>query len=59
MKIDWIAMNMRLAGSPMSEEQAVKIAGGEYVLDATLEEHLLVTNLTSVLPLMAALLDAR
>lgn len=59
MKIDWIAMNMRLAGSPMSEEQAVKIAGGEYVLDATLEEHLLVTNLTSVLPLMAALLDMR
>ena len=52
MKIDWINMNMRLSGNPISEERAIRIAKGEYVLEATLEEHLLITNLVSVLPLM-------
>ncbi len=59
MKIEWITMNMRLSGDPLREETAARIARGEYVLDATLEEHLLVTNLTAVLPLMDALLDLR
>ena len=57
MKIEWVTMNMRLSGSPMNEENAAKIAGGEYILDATLEEHLMVTRLMDVLPLMEALLD--
>lgn len=57
MKIEWVTMNMRLSGSLMNEENAAKIAGGEYILDATLEEHLLVTRLMEVLPLMEALLD--
>ena len=57
MKIEWVTMNMRLSGSPLNEDNAAKIAGGEYILDATLEEHLLVTRLMEVLPLMEALLD--
>ncbi len=57
MKIDWINMNMRLSGNPISEERAIRIAKGEYVLEATLEEHLLITNLVSVLPLMDTLLN--
>ena len=57
MKIEWVTMNMRLSGSPMNEENAAKIAGGEYILDATLEEHLMVTHLMDVLPLMEGLLD--
>lgn len=59
MKIQWVLMNMRLSGSLMKEETAVRIAGGEYVLDATLEEHLLVTRLIEIFPLMEALLDMR
>lgn len=58
-KIEWVVMNMRLLGSPVNEEKAVKIAGGEYVLDATLEDHLLVANLLEVLSLMEALLGMR
>mgnify|MGYP003001465014 CR=1 FL=1 len=57
MKIEWVTMNMRLSGSLMNEDKAAKIAGGEYVLDATLEEHLMVTRLMDVLPLMESLLD--
>ena len=57
MKIEWVTMNLRLSGSPMNEENAAKIAGGEYILDATLEEHLMVTRLMEVLPFMEALLD--
>lgn len=57
MKIEWVTMNMRLSGSLMNEEKAARIAGGEYVLDATLEEHLMVTRLMDVLPLMESLLD--
>ena len=57
MKIEWVTMNMRLSGSSINEESAAKIAGGEYVLDATLEEHLMVTRLMDVLPLMESLLD--
>lgn len=52
-------MNLRLFGSPMNEEKAVRIAGGEYVLDATLEEHLLVTSLLDVLSLMESLLGMK
>ena len=33
----------------MDMEQAARIAGGEYVLEASLEEHLLVTNLLEAL----------
>lgn len=54
-KIEWVIMNMRLLGNPMKEETAAKIAAGEYVLDATLEEHLLVTSFLEVLPLMETL----
>lgn len=56
-KIEWVTMNMRLSGSRMNAENAARIAAGEYILDATLEEHLLVTQLVEVLPLMDALLD--
>lgn len=56
-KIEWVTMNMRLSGSAMDREKAVKIAGGEYVLDATLEEHLMVCGLLDVLSRMEALLD--
>lgn len=57
LKIEWVTMNMRLSGNPMSEEKAARIARGEYILDATLEAHLMVTHLLEVLPLMDALLD--
>ncbi len=56
-KIEWVLMNMRLSGSSMNEETAVQIADGQYVLNATLEEHLLVAGLTEILPLFDALLD--
>lgn len=56
-KILWVTMNMRLDGNPMSEENATKIAGGEYILDATLEDHMTVTHLAEVLPLMYTLLS--
>lgn len=46
---------MRLSGNPVSEETAVRIALGEYVLDATLEEHMMVTRLTDVLSQMDAM----
>lgn len=55
LKIDWVLMNMRLDGSTLDPERAEKIASGEYVLDATLEEHVMVNRLISVLPLMEAL----
>ena len=44
-RIEWVLMNMRLSGSSMNEETASQIAGGQYVLNATLEEHLLVAGL--------------
>lgn len=49
-------MNMRLAGSVINEETAARIAAGDCVLEATLEEHMMVNNLMSVLPLMEVLL---
>lgn len=55
-KIDWVLMNLRLCGSPVDKERAVKIARGEYVLDATLEEHLLVVGLLALLGRMETLL---
>lgn len=48
-RIQWVLMNLRLSGSAMDMEQAARIAGGEYVLEASLEEHLLVTNLLEAL----------
>lgn len=57
MKIDWTVMNLRLSGSSMNEENAAKIAGGEYVLNASLEEHLMVTRLLETLTLMETLAD--
>lgn len=56
MKIEWVLMNMRLSGSAMNQEKAARIASGEYVLEATLEEHLLVTGLLELLLSMEALL---
>ena len=55
-RIEWVLMNMRLSGSSMNEETTSQIAGGQYVLNATLEEHLLVAGLTEILPLFEALL---
>lgn len=52
MKIEWVLMNMRLSGSPVDEEKAAGIAAGEYVLTATLEEHLMVSRLLEALSLM-------
>ena len=40
----------------MDMEQAARIAGGEYVLEASLEEHLLVTNLLEALTEMERVL---
>lgn len=54
--IDWVTMNMQLDGNPISVENATKIARGEYILEATLEEHMTVTHLVEVLPLMHTLL---
>lgn len=48
-RIQWVLMNLRLSGSAMDMEQAVRIASGAYVLEASLEEHLLVTNLLEAL----------
>lgn len=55
-RIQWVLMNLRLSGSAMNTEQAAKIAAGEYVLEASLEEHLLVTKLLDALTLMEQLL---
>lgn len=52
LNIDWVVMNMRLSGSNIDEEKAVRMVTGDYVLDATLEEHLLINNLTEMIPLM-------
>ena len=54
-RIDWIIMNLRLSGSPMSEEAAADIAAGGFALDAPLEDHLLIGRLLDVLQLMEAL----
>lgn len=54
-KIDWVTMNMCLEGNPISAENAGKIAKGEYILEATLEDHMTVTHLVEVLPLMYTL----
>lgn len=51
-KTDWILMNLRLSGSPISEETAAAIAAGEFALDAPLEYHLLIGRLLDVLELM-------
>lgn len=56
-KIDWVTMNMCLDGNPISTENATKIASGEYILEATLEDHMTVTHLVEVLPLMYTLLS--
>lgn len=53
-RIDWIIMNLRLSGSPMSEEAAADIAAGGFALDAPLEDHLLIGRLLDVLQLMEA-----
>lgn len=55
-RIEWVLMNMRLSGSAMNEDTAAQIAGGQYVLSATLEEHLLVAGLTEILSLFETLL---
>lgn len=52
-------MNLRLSGSAMDMEQAARIAGGEYVLTASLEEHLMVTRLLDLLVEMERLLGLR
>ena len=51
-KIDWILMNLRLSGSPISEETAADIAAGGFAMDAPLEYHLLIGRLLDVLHLM-------
>ena len=55
-RIQWVLMNLRLSGRAMDMEQAARIAGGEYVLEASLEEHLLVTNLLEALTEMERVL---
>lgn len=58
-KIDWVVMNMRLEGNPVSLDTASKIAIGEYVIDATIEQHMMINNLTSALALMETLLGMK
>ena len=45
-------MNLRLSGSPISEETAADIAAGGFAMDAPLEYHLLIGRLLDVLHLM-------
>lgn len=55
-KTEWVLMNMRLSGSAMNRDNAVRIARGEYVLTATLAEHLQVNGLLALFSQMETLL---
>lgn len=57
LNIEWAVSNLRLSGSRITEEKAAKICRGEYVLDATIEDHMLVNDLIDLLPLMYDLKD--
>ena len=45
-KLDWIYMNLRLDGSPLSRDDAEKILGGEPVMSGRIMDHVLVENLS-------------
>ena len=44
-KLDWIYMNLRLDGSPLSREEVEKILGGEMVINGRIMDHVLVERL--------------
>lgn len=44
-KLDWIYMNLRLDGSPLSREEAEKILGGDTVMSGSIMDHVLVERL--------------
>ena len=47
-KLDWIYMNLRLDGSPLSRDDAEKILGGEPVMSGRIMDHVLVENLNEL-----------
>jgi len=52
----WVLMNMHLNGDPVDAETASKITAGDYVLNATIEEHMAITSMLDVLPLMRTMI---
>jgi len=42
---EWIYMNLRLSGSSLSRENIDTILGGGYILEASIEEHLMIKRL--------------
>lgn len=47
-KLDWIYMNLRLDGSPLSREEVEKILGGEMVINGRIMDHVLVERLGEI-----------